>query len=61
MTNEEKSAFAELAGHTNRVANELADQGSSVATNVRRIAREFERMAEIPQMVPDQLPAEGRD
>jgi tRNA splicing ligase len=61
MTNQEKSAFAELAGHTNRVANELADQGSSVATNVRRIARKFERMAEIPQMVPDQPPTEGRE
>ena len=61
MTNEEKLAFAELGGHTNRVANELADQGSSAATTVRRIARQFERMAEIPQMVPDQPTTKGRD
>jgi hypothetical protein len=56
MTNGEKSAFAEMAGHTNRIADELEGQGSLEAVKVRRIAHAFEHLAGIPQMVPDKAP-----
>ncbi len=60
MTHDEKLALAELAGHTNRIAQELEGQGSPRAAGVLRAAHRFEHLAEIPPMFPTDPPAASK-